>query len=368
MKFYPCIVYPDRSSVNQNLINFPNTNKGFSENYFEFQLSKYFKNIIQKDVAISDGRENPYQPDFVLSIPDKQIFIDIEVDEPYSHITREPIHIDDSKRDSFFSSNGWGVIRFSEEQVVKVPFLCCKVICEYLYYMTGDSVWMDGMYEKDNLEMVRAWCAKEALSMEKQKYRESYSGIVNRITTRLSLIKPSIHIIADGIFLTKQIDEIKGILKDEESISAYNEKIKASKFMEVLLPYLGNFKNVDKKQSDKKTYIDFTIYISTHHGLSNFEFDADFIEFEDYIINIYYIKTDKLVCFEVMDKIDIEGLKCILLIADDPSYSSYLRQKINLGLEIILMRDSYNTHMPTEIKYLTTDRVIEPSLEIKYFE
>jgi len=86
--------------------------KGISENYFLPFLQKYFHGEIFCDqgVLFDDISVNPYVPDFIFLHSNHNFIVDIEIDEPYSFDSREPIHyrIDDSqtsdtRRDLFFS-------------------------------------------------------------------------------------------------------------------------------------------------------------------------------------------------------------------------------------------------------------------------
>ncbi len=109
--------------------------KGATEKYFSCVLFAYFGNKIRTDYTIEPSgfsifRQFEFIPDF--SFIDKDISIDIEIDEPYTLEEKHPIHLlNDLKeeiRDSFFTSQNWIVIRFSENQIIENPFGCVKFI------------------------------------------------------------------------------------------------------------------------------------------------------------------------------------------------------------------------------------------------
>ncbi|TEB40545.1 hypothetical protein D0809_30065, partial [Flavobacterium circumlabens] len=100
------------------------------ESYFDYKLSKYFKGHIKTKKVIDNGWKYPYQPDFILYYQKYNLCIDIEIDEPYAMGSKKPIHFDDDKRNKFFLSKGWHIIRFAEEQICRYPDLCCKMISE----------------------------------------------------------------------------------------------------------------------------------------------------------------------------------------------------------------------------------------------
>lgn len=358
MKEYPYVLYPQTDVVNKNLIDYENSKTGFTENNFDQKLKKYFGSHILKNVVINDGRAYPYQPDFVLHYKEYDLFVDIEIDEPYAYKSRKPIHVDDDKRDKYFLSKGWSIIRFAEVQIVKYPELCCKVISEHLRNMTGERIWIEGFNEHNDLSIVKAWNIDDAKQMASNSYRQAYLKFLKKIDEE----KASINIIADGIFLDNEIQKTKKILKDENSIEKFRDSIKTSSFLKLVTPYIGHFKSYDSLEN--KTYIEFAIYISGHHSISNFSFDTDFIEIEDYIINVYYIRTNDFISFEIFDKIKKEELKQVMLIADDPAYPQLLHS-INSD-EIILVRKYRDSHMPSNYRYINIGNLIEEALEIVY--
>ena len=360
MKEYPHILYPQIEIVEQDLIDFPNFKTGFTESFFEQKLEKYFKSYILKNIVVNDGRKYPYQPDYVFYYPEKKIFIDIEIDEPYAYQSKKAIHINDNKRNDYFLQKGWSIIRFAEVQITKFPELCCKIISEHIRNLTGENIWIEGFHELENLKIIKAWNLIEAKKMASNSYRQTYLKFLKKINEK----RASINIIGDGIFLNNQIKETKDILEKENDIKEFNKSAKISVFLKLLIQYAGHFKNVET--INDKIYIEFTIYISKHHSFYNFSFDTDFIEIGNYIINIYFVRTKEIICFEIIEKIENENLKRVILIADDPAYPSLL-ERIKLS-ELILVKKYRNSFMPNNFRYISIDNPIESSLEIKYVE
>ena len=108
---------------------------GVSEAYFYEFLNHYFPGMIHRNLALGDPikqHKRPYEPDFVYIDKNSNLYIDIEIDEPYFYDAQtrqlKPCHIQDQKRDEFFLGAGWVVIRFSEYQIVSQPTSCCKLI------------------------------------------------------------------------------------------------------------------------------------------------------------------------------------------------------------------------------------------------
>ena len=361
-KEYPNIFYPNTSKPNTNLIDYRNPKIGFTESVFESKLNKYFSNYIIKDKVINDDRNYPYSPDFIIFIEENNLIIDIELDEPYAYHSKKPIHINDEKRNNYFLDNGWGIIRFAEIQTVKYPELCCKIISEYIRNITGDYIWVEGFHELENLEFLKAWNFIEAQSMALNFHRNTYLIFLQKIINE----NPTINIVADGIYLNQQVQETKNILENVTEIEKYNNSAKISIFTKLLSKYFNHFEinNNNNNNNNNKTYIEFSIYISKHHSFYNLSFDSDFIELEKFIINIYFIRTEELICFQIIDKIKEEKSKKTFIIADDPAYSGLIKDMSEE--EIILVRNYHNSHMPNNFKYINIDNLIEPCLEIRY--
>lgn len=114
--------------------------------------------------------KNYYYPDFVVKGKHNNIIIDVEIDEPYN-IQGDPIHYDDNIRNSLFLFWGWGVIRFSEEQIVRWPDYCYKVIKDY-YHAILDKKCYDN-FDFTQHELPR-WDKEMAEKYFQNKYRNTY--------------------------------------------------------------------------------------------------------------------------------------------------------------------------------------------------
>lgn len=150
---------------------------GVSEEIFGQELSQYFK--VKQGVKFEiPGSDKCYTADFAIQHPPTWIHIDIEVDEPYVGDTGQPHHcLDDDKdkrRNQFFIEGNWLVIRFAEEQVVKAPESCCKVIADTLALLTGDYKYLLQLKDVPDLPAVKQWTSAEARKMAKKQYRQSY--------------------------------------------------------------------------------------------------------------------------------------------------------------------------------------------------
>lgn len=156
--------------------------KGISENFFYQTLKKYYGESVRKDFVIqSFSGSKPYQPDIILHLSKWNLWIDIEIDEPYDNTEYKPIHfIDDegiscdSYRDEYFLEKRWLVIKFAEEQVIKYPDSCCKYISGILskHFRINDFEYK--FSNIDSVPNIACWTENDAINMVKLKHRRTY--------------------------------------------------------------------------------------------------------------------------------------------------------------------------------------------------
>lgn len=104
--------------------------KGRYEDKFIDVLKNKMFDKIHSGLKLRVGNDNGFFPDIAFLDREKNLCIDIEIDEPYSLISKIPIHYVgvDNNRNNYFLSNGWFVVRFSEKQVAKQPKECCNYL------------------------------------------------------------------------------------------------------------------------------------------------------------------------------------------------------------------------------------------------
>lgn len=344
MEQYPKIFYSETELDHEGLIDFDSYKSGITESYFEYKINKYFKGHIKVNMVINNGWKHPYQPDFILYYQKFNLCIDIEIDEPYAMGIKEPIHFNDEKRNNFFLSKGWHIIRFAEEQICRYPDLCCKVISEFVRNITGENIWIEGLEDFEDIPDISAWTKSEAEKMANISYRKNYLKFLQNIDQH----NPQISIIADGIFLNSEITEARNLYNDIYPEKELFDKAKISLMLKLLLGCVSRFPKLDMIKD--KIYVEFRIYISTYHSMYNFAFDTDLIYIDDFIINIYYVRTENIICFEIDEYVLNSNLKNVLLIADDPSYPNLMSNWDNV--KVILARKNNDTHMPVNLRYI----------------
>lgn len=160
-------------------IDHNNIKKGISEKYFYNYLLNYFGAKILSNQMVTDNFEVTYFPDFVLYEESYNIYIDIEIDEPYVSETGAPIHFigHDDYRDNSFVEMGWFVLRLTEKQIIQTPLGCCKLIENYL----NDIIESLKKYSplitvkfRNEIEYDDPWDYEQGIKMSNEKYRNSY--------------------------------------------------------------------------------------------------------------------------------------------------------------------------------------------------
>lgn len=155
-----------------------NARQGVSEGQFKLVCQKYFDKVVQAaEFEIPDFEHN-YSADFLIFHDPTGLGIDVEIDEPYALLSKEPIHCQDTDSDNcrndFFLSRGWVVIRFAECQVVKTPEGCCKIIAQAIAQITGDRSYLEQLENFPDLLPEKSWTTRRAKQLARKDYRFSY--------------------------------------------------------------------------------------------------------------------------------------------------------------------------------------------------
>jgi very-short-patch-repair endonuclease len=348
MNTYPQIFYPTTNFILPTLKNNPKSySQGWTESFFEYKLEKYFKGHVLKKMIIEENTSFPYEPDYILAYPEYSVYVDIEIDEPYIYKTGNSTHHEgkDIQRNKYFLSKGWGIIRFSEEQIVKYPNICCHLISIYLGHVTGKNIWGEGFQNTIQIPLIPTWTKEEAIKMSEINYRNVYLHLLQKIEKH----KPQIVVLADGIFLHNEVLETE-TLYCRIHPNKFFQNAKTSIFVKKTIEYLYPLKkNITAKG---KIYVEFIIFISSYHSFCNFEIDEDLIYFQEYVVNIYYVRTNELIWSSIVDYVESTNQNNIMLIADDLAYSLIVSDWKLQNKELILMRKRHNTEMPNYIPYV----------------
>lgn len=178
---YPVVKMPKDNS----LIKLPRTGrsnqKGYTEPFFLAELRKRITNIQIDDNVhmVIPNFNKPYEPDIVLYDEKINLYVDIEIDEPYDGYYRYPTHCikpedvkQDDIRDLFFRDSGWVVIRFTEKQIFCQSSECIAYIQNVINSLYGRASSNDTECEREP-----QWDYNQCVQWQKINYRETYLGI-----------------------------------------------------------------------------------------------------------------------------------------------------------------------------------------------
>ena len=169
-----CIVFPHRIGKQFR--------RGYTEQLFEDYIKSHLPNsfsIIGNAEILLGDECRPYEPDIaIIARSNKNIRIDIEIDEPYNGVTREPTHFigyGDEFRDLNIVNAGWIVMRFTEEQVFCEKERCLNEIYRLLWSLDSECVFnILGFNKNIKLEYKSFWTELDAKMMAANNFRESY--------------------------------------------------------------------------------------------------------------------------------------------------------------------------------------------------
>ncbi len=143
--------------------------RGKSElRFLEVALNLFGNNLFIDMAPEGLNKNDVYQPDFTFICERTNLHIDIEIDEPYTLKNHQPIHFrgSDKNRNDFFLEINWGVIRFTENQIIYSPKECCETI-KSIY----DSVISVKKTYNCAVGIEPTWSYEEALVLSQRKIR-----------------------------------------------------------------------------------------------------------------------------------------------------------------------------------------------------
>lgn len=185
---YPAVYWPKANSVLKKPRNINRIIKGLTEDNFNSHLTKHFNSShkrIHSDKCLVVKEHVPaFEPDFCYVEENLNLYIDIEIDEPYYYKNDVgcPTHFigEDDHRNRYFNDCGWIVIRFSEKQIHQSPESCCKFIAEVINSL-NDSINISEEFNGiSDVDVEAFWTAEKAEEWIKNRERENYTGHIIR--------------------------------------------------------------------------------------------------------------------------------------------------------------------------------------------
>ncbi|RCJ19086.1 hypothetical protein A6770_32415 [Nostoc minutum NIES-26] len=180
---YPILLIPEDVKVgNLEPIVLPSksnesTKLGASEMEFAAILQKYFEPyIFSQQQLLPLNHKAAYSADFLFVEPNTNLHIDLEIDEPFTFETHEPIHcvgMDDYRNKCFVQAN-WIVLRFAEEQVASQPLRCLRVLANVISKYTLNNSWQLLFKDVERLTPIWQWTANKSHELSRKNYRNFY--------------------------------------------------------------------------------------------------------------------------------------------------------------------------------------------------
>lgn len=177
---YPVFRFPKKGTVVRSFRLGNTKRRGFKEEAFQKSIELYFGKVftVLGNARLNTGKETrPFEPDIaIIDKSSSNLRIDIEIDEPYAGLTRQPIHCkgEDVNRDTYFVDRGWIVIRFSEYQVHLQENDCLLYIAETIKSAIPNYEIPSQLLNQSSLQVEKLWDLVQAQKWEKAKYREQY--------------------------------------------------------------------------------------------------------------------------------------------------------------------------------------------------
>ena len=180
---YPIILFPSEKPTFQFSVSTAKKNKktGASELAAFSHVLALGLECIHEDISVViEGHR--YEPDLVYINKEKNIFVDIEIDEPYSgghhpthYITSKGVH-KDARRNELFCKAGWYVVRFTERQMFCETKACMKTLFDFLLKTKAIEEIPFCLHETKELKRESCWTAEESKGKSYQRYRKTYLG------------------------------------------------------------------------------------------------------------------------------------------------------------------------------------------------
>ncbi|MBU3011102.1 hypothetical protein KO506_06790 [Polaribacter vadi] len=244
---YPILKIPNENCIVRTHRIGTTKRKGFKDESFEKSISKLLSNKfeVSGNIRLNTGKlTRPFEPDIaIICSTNKNIRIDIEIDEPYAGITRQPTHCkgEDVNRDNYFRNRGWIVIRFSELQVHTKEIECLNFIVSVINSIDNSIQISNDLKSDSKIENEILWDIVQAQKWEKEKYRENYlNHTFSELTEQQETIKRD--------FNKQEIEEEKLVKPTSFGIEDLGKNISFNK------------KNAHKKDSRIKFYSEPHIY------------------------------------------------------------------------------------------------------------
>ena len=151
---------------------------GISEKIFQKYIEDFFNDkYIPCAVLPSKGRGNAIVPDFLLFDRINNIYLDIEIDEPYVWKENIITHFigADFHRDFTVTRANWFILKFTEEQIIVNPLKAIEIIKETFSHIESLINGKEPNFLNFHPGFTsKAWTKKDCTRMMVENYRSTY--------------------------------------------------------------------------------------------------------------------------------------------------------------------------------------------------
>jgi hypothetical protein len=106
------------------------------------------------------------------------LYIAIVIDVPYDFNTKTALNYVDAWQDRLTSQalqeNGWVLLRFTEEQVWRLPKSCCRELAKLIATISYKPEIMADFQHIGELPKLKQWSKSQAERLAANSYREKY--------------------------------------------------------------------------------------------------------------------------------------------------------------------------------------------------
>jgi len=227
---YPIILRPSEgaTAIRPFVKHGKTKKKGPSELIAFSRLHRLGLKELRSDISVKIAGYN-YEPDIVYINNEKGVFIDIEVDEPYSAYDHPTHCIDDRNEgkddrcNEIFQNAGWYVIRFTEEQLFCHTKACTRDIYKTLMSAGVVVAMPSNIVGTEELPVTSRWTERQSWTWIRQQYRNTYLGFspkMNKFSDYIRCVRLVIPIILQSITDKPVRKELKKQLKRFFSIGS----------------------------------------------------------------------------------------------------------------------------------------------------
>ena len=152
------------------------------EDIFQLEMRRTFPafEIAGNDCIPVSANSKPYEPDISLMVKGfgLNLFIDVEIDEPYDGVKRTPRHcLNEDQSKDCLTAGGWIVIRFAEVQAHKQPKHCLAFIARVIHSVYPEYHIPSDLRDLPAPRAVSQWTKEVAEKMAASRFREQYLEI-----------------------------------------------------------------------------------------------------------------------------------------------------------------------------------------------